>query len=76
LIAGIPLRATALQCGARREAASPGGNVIDIGLHATKIKTTDNIIIVIPNNEIMKRDKVNYTLISSDILVPINIGLV
>jgi small-conductance mechanosensitive channel len=51
------------------------GDVIDIGLRATKIKTTDNIIIVIPNNEIMTRDIVNYTLISSDIRVRINIGV-
>ena len=51
------------------------GDVIDIGLRATKIKTTDNIIIVIPNNEIMKRDIVNYTLISSNIRVRINIGV-
>ncbi len=51
------------------------GDVIDIGLRATKIKTTDNIIIVIPNNEIMMRDIVNYTLISSDIRVRINIGV-
>lgn len=51
------------------------GDVIDIGLRATKIKTTDNIVIVIPNNEIMRRDIVNYTLISSDIRVRINIGV-
>ncbi len=51
------------------------GDVIDIGLRATKIKTTDNLIIVIPNNEIMKRDIVNYTLISSKIRVRINIGV-
>ena len=51
------------------------GDVIDIGLRATKIKTTDNIIIVIPNNEIMKRDIVNYTLISTKIRVRINIGV-
>jgi small-conductance mechanosensitive channel len=51
------------------------GDVIDIGLRATKIKTTDNIIIVIPNNEIMKRDIVNYTLISTSIRVRVNIGV-
>jgi len=51
------------------------GDVMDIGLRATKIKTTDNIIIVIPNNEIMKRDIVNYTLISTSIRVRINIGV-
>lgn len=51
------------------------GDVIDIGLRATKIQTTDNIIIVIPNNEIMKRDIVNYTLTSTSIRVRINIGV-
>lgn len=51
------------------------GDVMDIGLRATKIKTTDNIIIVIPNNEIMKRDIVNYTLSSTSIRVRINIGV-
>jgi len=51
------------------------GDVIDIGLRATKIKTTDNIIIIIPNNEIMKRDIVNYTIITSRIRVRVNIGV-
>ncbi len=55
--------------------SSTWGDVIDIGLRATKIQTTDNIIIVIPNNEIMTRDIVNYTLISSKIRVRINIGV-
>lgn len=51
------------------------GDVIDIGLRATKIRTTDHLVIVIPNNEIMKRDIVNYTLISSEIRVRIDIGV-
>ena len=51
------------------------GDVIDIGLRATKIKTTDNIVIIIPNNEIMKRDIVNYTIISTNIRVRINLGI-
>ena len=51
------------------------GDVVDIGLRATKIRTTDNIVIVIPNNEIMKRDIVNYTLMSNAIRVRINIGV-
>ena len=51
------------------------GDVVDIGLRATKIRTTDNIVIIIPNNEIMMRDIVNYTTISSDIRVRINIGV-
>ncbi len=51
------------------------GDVIDIGLRATKIRTTDNIVIVIPNNEIMMRDIINYTTLSSDIRVRIPIGV-
>ncbi len=51
------------------------GDVVDIGLRATKIKTTDNIVIVIPNNELMNRDIVNYTAISDEIRVRIPIGI-
>jgi MscS family membrane protein len=51
------------------------GDVIDIGLRATKIRTTDNIVIVIPNNEIMKRDIINYTTIRKEIRVRILIGV-
>jgi small-conductance mechanosensitive channel len=55
--------------------SSTWGDVIDIGLRATKIKTTDNIIIIIPNNEIMLRDIINYTIISENIRIRINIGI-
>ncbi len=51
------------------------GDVIDIGLRATRIRTTDNIVIIIPNNEIMTRDIVNYTAINESIRVRINIGV-
>jgi small-conductance mechanosensitive channel len=55
--------------------SSSWGDVIDIGLRATKIRTTDNIIVIIPNNEIMMRDIVNYTITSSAIRVRVNIGV-
>ena len=55
--------------------SSTWGDVIDIGMRATKIKTTDNIVIIIPNNEIMLRDIINYTTISEKIRVRINIGI-
>ncbi len=55
--------------------SSTWGDVIDIGLRATKIRTTDNIVIVIPNNKIMTRDIVNYTLINASIRVRINVGI-
>ena len=51
------------------------GDVLDVGLRATKIKTTDNIIIVIPNNEIMRRDIINYTTITEEIRVRVPIGI-
>lgn len=55
--------------------SSTWGDVIDIGLRATKIRTTDNIVIIIPNNEIMKRDIINYTTISTDIRLRIPVGV-
>jgi small-conductance mechanosensitive channel len=51
------------------------GDVLDIGLRATKIRTTDNIVIIIPNNEIMMRDIINYTAITEEIRVRIPIGI-
>ena len=51
------------------------GDVLDVGLRATKIKTTDNIVIIIPNNEIMKRDIINYTTITQEIRVRVLIGI-
>ncbi len=43
------------------------GDVIEIGLRATKIRNPDNIVVVVPNNEIMLRDIVNYTMSGEDI---------
>lgn len=51
------------------------GDVLDVGLRATRIRTTDNIVIIIPNNEIMTRDIVNYTAINERIRVRINVGV-
>ncbi|MGB5984378.1 MAG: mechanosensitive ion channel family protein [Desulfobacterales bacterium] len=51
------------------------GDVVDIGIRATKIKTTDNIVIIIPNNEIMKRDIINYTTDNNRIRVRVNFGI-
>jgi len=55
--------------------SSTWGDVIHIGLRATKIQTTDNILIVIPNNEIMNRDIINYTAITKRIRVRVPIGI-
>ncbi len=55
--------------------AATWGDVMEIGLRSTKIRTTDNILLVIPNSEIGRRDIINYTAISPDIRVRVPIGI-
>ncbi len=43
------------------------GDVLEIGLRATKIRNPDNLVVVVPNNEIMRRDIINYTMSGEDI---------
>ncbi len=43
------------------------GDVVEIGLRATQIRNPDNLVVVVPNNEIMRRDIVNYTISGEDI---------
>ncbi len=38
------------------------GDVIEIGLRATRIRNPDNLVVVVPNNEIMQRDIINYVM--------------
>ncbi|MEW5735848.1 MAG: mechanosensitive ion channel family protein [Thermodesulfobacteriota bacterium] len=54
---------------------SSWGDVVRIGLRATKIRTTDHLIVVIPNNQIMSRDIVNYSAESSPTRVRISVGV-
>jgi len=51
------------------------GDVIEIGLRATKIRNPDNIVIVIPNNEIMRRDIANYSASGAHIRLRVPIGI-
>ena len=51
------------------------GDVVEIGLRATKIRNPDNLVIVIPNNEIMRRDIVNYTASGDHIRLRIPFGI-
>lgn len=60
--------------GAPRNTAS-WGDVIEIGLRATKIRTTDNLVIVIPNAVIMQRDIINYTDSGDHIRLRVPIGI-
>lgn len=43
------------------------GDVIEIGLRATKIRNPDNLVVVVPNSQLMQRDIVNYTMTGQDI---------
>lgn len=51
------------------------GDIVEIGIRATKIRTTDNITVIIPNNEIMRRDIINYTASGASIRLRIPIGI-
>ena len=51
------------------------GDVVEIGLRATKIRTTDNLIFVIPNNQLMQRDIINYTASGKHIRVRIPLDI-
>ncbi len=51
------------------------GDVQEIGIRAVKIRTTDNIMIIIPNNEIMRRDIVNWTASGETVRLRVPIGI-
>lgn len=51
------------------------GDIVEIGIRATTIRTTDNIMVIIPNNEIMRRDIINYTASGASIRLRIPIGI-
>jgi small-conductance mechanosensitive channel len=51
------------------------GDVVEIGLWATKIRNPDNLVFVIPNSEVMRRDIVNYTASGGHIRLRIPIGI-
>ena len=51
------------------------GDVVEIGLRATKVRNSDNVIFVVPNNQIMQRDIINWTASGDNIRVRIPIGI-
>ena len=51
------------------------GDVIEIGLRATKIRNPDNLVMVVPNSQIMLRDIVNYTMSGEDIRLRIPLSV-
>ena len=51
------------------------GDIIDIGLRSTKVKTANNIIVIIPNAEFTKRDIWNFTLGDTRIRLVLNVNI-
>ena len=51
------------------------GDVIEIGLRATKIRTPDNIVVIIPNSVITNRDIINWTAGDDTVRLRIPIGI-
>jgi MscS family membrane protein len=51
------------------------GDVIEIGLRSTRLKTLDNRLIVIPNSDISKSNIINYSLPDSKVRFDINVGI-
>jgi small-conductance mechanosensitive channel/nucleotide-binding universal stress UspA family protein len=51
------------------------GDVIDIGLNSTKIRTVEEEIVVIPNNVIATNEVWNFTRDSPIIVLKINVGI-
>lgn len=51
------------------------GDIIDIGLRSTKVKTANNVIVIIPNAEFTKRDIWNFTLGDTRIRLVLNANI-
>lgn len=51
------------------------GDVEEVGIRAVKIRTPDNIIVIIPNSEVMNRDIINWSAHGETIRLRIPIGI-
>ena len=47
--------------GETSEVSTTWGEVIEIGVRTTRLRTPENVIIVVPNGKAMRRDIVNFT---------------
>jgi small-conductance mechanosensitive channel len=55
---------------------STTGDVVDIGLRSTRIRTGDNRMVIVPNLSISKNQVINYTYPDSRYRVQIDIGVI
>ncbi len=51
------------------------GDVLEIGLRSTRIKTLDDRLIVVPNSDISKSNIINYSLPDTKVRFEINVGI-
>jgi MscS family membrane protein len=54
---------------------STWGDVVDIGLRSTRIRTRDNRLVIIPNNNISTDQIINYTYPDPEYRIQIEIGV-
>ncbi len=54
---------------------STWGDVVDIGLRSTRIRTGDNRMVIVPNSNISKNQVINYTFPDSRYRVQIDVGV-
>jgi MscS family membrane protein len=52
------------------------GDVVDIGLRSTRIRTRDNRMVIVPNSSISKNQVINYTFPDPRYRVQIDIGVI
>lgn len=51
------------------------GDVMEVGLRSTRIKTLDNRLIVVPNSDISKSNIINYSLPDSKVRFDVKVGI-
>lgn len=51
------------------------GDVVSIGLRTTRIKTPDNLIVAVPNAELLKKEIFNYTTMDHKVRLKIDFGI-
>ena len=61
--------------GGTADAGTTWGEVVEIGVRTTTLRTPENALIVVPNGEAMRRDIVNYTRLGPGIEVRIPLSV-
>lgn len=57
------------------QALDTWGDVVDIGLRTTRVRTRDNRMVIVPNSVIVKNEVVNYTFPDSRYRIQTHVGI-